>query len=95
LASLEIFERAINGLDIATGKVKVGKGGYVTTGTAKSTFREGNGTIQFSVLPANATYNTSTNRPNPPVGKRGLGVVDRSGGRERLRRRGRLFKPRR
>ena len=70
LASLELFERTIKGLDIETGKVPVYAGsGYKTKGTAKSTFREGNATVQHKVLPANATYNTTTGAPNPPYGQ--------------------------
>lgn len=66
LASLEIFERVLAGKDIATGKTEV-LGGlpYVTVGTAKSTYREGNATVQFEVVPTDATYNTTTNMPNP------------------------------
>ena len=80
--SLAIFERAIDGKDIATGKKTV-RSGYKTVGPAESTYREGNSTIQFSVLPSNATYNTDTSMPNPPArakvrrelngGRRGLG----------------------
>ena len=66
--ALSIFERAIEGKDIATGKVVV-TSGYKTLGPSESTYREGNATIQFAVLPADATYNTTTNAPNPP-GKR-------------------------
>jgi Serine carboxypeptidase len=64
LASLEIFERAINRKDIATGKINPGSE-YLTEGTKESTYREGNSTIQFEVLPANATYNDTTGAPNP------------------------------
>ncbi|TVY42902.1 Carboxypeptidase S1-like protein [Lachnellula subtilissima] len=74
LASLEIFERAIKGLDIATGECKVsGRGngsGYLTKGTAQSTYREGNGTIVWDVLPVSAIYNTTTGMPGAAVGKR-------------------------
>ncbi|MCJ1228497.1 hypothetical protein MMC12_005158 [Toensbergia leucococca] len=66
LASLAIFERAIGGLDISTGMINA-TGNYSTVGTAKSTYREGNSTIQFSVVPTNATYNTSIDEPNPPM----------------------------
>jgi carboxypeptidase C (cathepsin A) len=67
LAVLEMFERAIKGLDIATGTVKMGpKSCYHTKGTPKSTFREGNATVQFEVLPANSTYDTSKNGPGAP-----------------------------
>lgn len=62
LAALEIFERTINGKDIATGKVKPGPN-YLTEGTAESTYIEGNSTIQFEVLPTNSTYDTATNEP--------------------------------
>ena len=66
LASLEMFERAINGMDIATGKTKITAGGNFTTkGTPRSLYREGNATVQFDVLPNNATYNTTLNGPNP------------------------------
>ena len=68
LAALEMFERAINGMDIATGKTKVSKGcAYKTSGPAKSTYREGMATVQHKVLPDDATYNTTTNMPNPPM----------------------------
>ena len=69
LASLEIFHRAINRLDIATGQVKIRTGGYGdgyrTIGPSKSTYREGNGTVQYEVLPVTAHYNTKTNKPDP------------------------------
>ena len=67
LASLEMFERAIKGLDIATGTVKMGpKSCYRTKGTPKSTYREGNATVQFEVLPPNSTYDPSKNGPGAP-----------------------------
>jgi len=88
LISLAIFERAIDGKDIATGKKTV-RSGYKTVGPAESTYREGNSTIQFSVLPSNATYNTNINMPNPPAkgrvrremkgGRRGRGRGKREG----------------
>ena len=65
LASLEIFGRAIQGLDIATGLTKVpAKSKFVTVGTPRSLYREGNSTVQFEVLPTNSTYNTTLNGPN-------------------------------
>ena len=68
LAGLELFERAIHGVDLRTGKTAVRAGsGYKTKGSAKSTYHEGNATIQYEVLPSNATYNTSTGAPNPPA----------------------------
>ena len=62
VVALEVFERAIKGLDIATGKTVVGAK-YLTKGTAKSTYREGNSTIQFKKVGADRTYNTTTNKP--------------------------------
>jgi carboxypeptidase D len=67
LAALEMFSRAIKGLDIATGTVEVEpSSGYVTTGTPKSTYREGNATVQYEVLPANSTYDPAKNGPGAP-----------------------------
>ncbi|KAL3424776.1 carboxypeptidase S1 [Phlyctema vagabunda] len=63
LASLEIFERAISGKDIATGTITPTPD-FLTEGTPTSEYREGNTTIQYDVLPGNATYNGSTNAPN-------------------------------
>jgi hypothetical protein len=67
LASLEVFARALNQTDVATGEVKVkeGYGAYKTVGTAKSEYREGNKTVQFDVTPSNASYNTALNAPDP------------------------------
>lgn len=64
VVSLSMFERVLNGFDIATGKVAV-RSGYKTVGPSESTYREGNSTIQFSVVDPDATYNTTTNEPNP------------------------------
>jgi len=64
VVALEMFERAIRGVDIATGSIQPGPE-YSTEGPAKSLYREGNGTIQYDIVPANATYNTTTNEPNP------------------------------
>jgi carboxypeptidase D len=67
VAALEMFERAITGFDIATGKVKPrGQGCYHTKGPKKSTYHQGNATMQWEVLPANSTYNTTTNSPGKP-----------------------------
>ncbi|TAQ83628.1 hypothetical protein B7494_g8049 [Chlorociboria aeruginascens] len=63
LAALEMFERVIHGKDIATGLIKP-TSGYLTEGPAESTYREGNSTIQFEILPTNATYNYTTGAPN-------------------------------
>ncbi|KAF2734251.1 carboxypeptidase S1 [Polyplosphaeria fusca] len=66
LASLEIFERALAQVDIATGETKLcDEEDYKTVGTPTSTYREGNATIQLEVLPANSTYNTALNGPDP------------------------------
>jgi hypothetical protein len=98
LLSLEIFERAINQLDIATGKHHP-SASYLTEGTAKSEYREGNSTIQFDILPTNSTYNTSTGAPN--VGRRAE-LLKRAGGLGAKRKRatpgalshaGKRFKP--
>lgn len=64
--ALAMFERAIGAKDIATGLTDVVPGTvYITNGTAKSTYREGNSTVQYDVIPNSATYNTSLNAPNP------------------------------
>lgn len=86
LLSLEMFERVLAGVDLATGKTVVrgagASGSYATVGTAKSTFREGNSTMQWEVLDPNATYNTTTNAPNPGA-TNGTAVLEaRSGGDE-------------
>ncbi|KAK3660881.1 hypothetical protein LTR56_000639 [Elasticomyces elasticus] len=89
LTALEMFERAICGLDIADGKHNV-RHGYKTVGTPRSTFREGNATVQFGQVPADAIYNTTTNQPNPynsTVAKRSIGEKKRS------ERSTKLFKP--
>ncbi|THX88997.1 putative carboxypeptidase 2 [Aureobasidium pullulans] len=82
LMSLEMFDRAINGKDIATGRRTV-KGGYKTTGSAKSTYREGNSTVQFEVVNATATYNTTSNEPDPISAKKSFKAANKR----------RLFKP--
>jgi carboxypeptidase D len=63
LLSLELFDRIINGKDVATGQTSV-SGSYRTVGPSKSTYREGNGTMQWHVLDPLATYNTTINAPN-------------------------------
>ncbi|KAI1781398.1 alpha/beta-hydrolase [Hypoxylon cercidicola] len=62
LAALEFFDRVIKGHDVQTGKHPVNRN-YMTHGTKKSTYRQGNSTMQYEVLPANATYDTITNTP--------------------------------
>ncbi|KAF2085724.1 alpha/beta-hydrolase [Saccharata proteae CBS 121410] len=96
LAALEIFERLLNGVDIATGGEAV-TDAYRTVGTEFSTYREGNGTVQFEVLGEDATYNTTLNAPNPTSKSGGAAeTVMRSADRREMRRSGqRLFKPKR
>jgi carboxypeptidase C (cathepsin A) len=90
LAALEIFERAIAGKDIATGKVTVkdGHDGYRTKGPKRTTYHEGIGTVQFSVIPDTYNYNTTTHVPQPPKMKRGFE------GRQRPSKAGKDFKKR-
>jgi hypothetical protein len=71
VVSLEMFERVINGLDVATGELNV-TSKYLTNGTAQSTYREGNATMQWSVVPTNITYNTTTNQPGAPWAQKRL-----------------------
>ncbi|KAL1860912.1 hypothetical protein Plec18170_001426 [Paecilomyces lecythidis] len=65
--ALTMFSRVISGRDVATGKHSVvsSGSGYRTIGPEKSTYREGNGTVQWKVLDADTTYNTTLNGPNP------------------------------
>ena len=83
-----MFERVIAGLDVATGEVDASCE-YKTVGPSSSTFVEGNSTIQFDVLNSTATYNTTTNAPNPPEEmmrkRRRMMMMPRHSGR--------LFKP--
>ncbi|KAF2264646.1 carboxypeptidase S1 [Lojkania enalia] len=96
LASLEIFERALAQVDIATGKQKLCEDWtYKTVGTPTSTYREGNATVQFEVTPSNATYNTMLNGPDPdptwaaaPPEKRARLSKRRALGRPRMSRGG-------
>lgn len=66
LLSLEMLTRVLSGKDVATGASAVAKGSnYTTVGTAETTYREGNATVQFQVVSKSATYNTTTGAPNP------------------------------
>lgn len=65
LAALEMLNRTLNYMDIATGLNQLNSS-YVTTGAAQSDYVDGNGTVTYEVIPTNATYNTSTNQPSPP-----------------------------
>ena len=62
LLSLEMLQRVSLGLDIATGN-KHQRDSF-TKGLLRSSFREGNGTVQWKAVPENATYNVTTNKPN-------------------------------
>lgn len=67
LAALTMFDRAINGYDLATGRHVVPDNGcFVTKGTERSLYREGNATVQFEVTPANLTYDPALNGPGAP-----------------------------
>jgi len=56
----------------------------LTVGTPTSDYREGNATIQFEVTPANATYNTALNGPDPePTWAAGEEVAKRAELRKR------------
>ena len=65
LVALEMVNRTIHGMDIATGIVIVSDD-YVTKGPVESMYVNGNATVTNDVLPSNATYNTTTNQPDPP-----------------------------
>lgn len=87
LLSLEMFERVIAGKDVATGTSTVGSTNYTgTVGTATSTFREGNATVQFEVVSTAATYNTTTGAPNPVANGTTAAVEARSGASKRAAR---------
>ncbi|EGX90665.1 serine carboxypeptidase, putative [Cordyceps militaris CM01] len=71
LASLEYFERVISGRDIATGRVDVASQcAYRSVGTPESTFRQGNSTVQWTVMPRKLTYDTNTHKPGAPWAKK-------------------------
>lgn len=65
LVSLEMVNRTINGLDIATGQTIL-TSSYITKGPVDTTFNNTGSTVTFDILPLNATYNVTTNQPNPP-----------------------------
>jgi len=76
LAALEYFERALYGRDIASGKFKP-EADYLSKGTAKSTYREGNSTMQFKVLSTNSTYPPSPSGGGVKKRKRGMNHAGR------------------
>jgi len=88
LTALSIFERAITGKDIATGAIATSTS-ILTDGAKSSAYREGNSTIQLSILPASATYNHTTNGPNTMHQNQKMGVKRRRG----LLSSGKKFKP--
>jgi hypothetical protein len=64
LVSLEMFERVINGMDIKTGKTEI-TSAYRTKGTPRSTYHQGNATVQTEVVGEDddVVYDVSTNLP--------------------------------
>lgn len=98
LVSLELFRRVLNGLDIETGKMNV-TAEYVTEGTVRSEFMEGNATVQTEVIEGDVVYDVDTALPvyengtsadtggggagSPPVRKRELEV---DGGQKKKQR---------
>ncbi|OAP58347.1 hypothetical protein AYL99_07437 [Fonsecaea erecta] len=76
LVSLEMVARTIAGKDVATGKTAVTPG-YRTAGAPATTYREGNATIQFSVTPPDAIYNTTTSMPQNSTTSSGGGGGDK------------------
>jgi hypothetical protein len=83
--ALEMFERALAGLDIATG-TEVVDADYLSVGTPTSTYIEGNSTIQLSVTPSDETYDVFTGQPIN--GSVGVGIGKRSV--QKKERRGKL-----
>ena len=57
-----MLDRAINGLDIATGETEVGSD-YKTVSLPTSTYRVGDTTVQYKNIPSDTIYNTTTNEP--------------------------------
>jgi hypothetical protein len=99
LASLEIFERALAQVDIATGKESISDNlSYKTVGTPTSDYREGNATVQMEVTPSNSTYNVELNGPDPePTWAPSAHRVKRSNGPEKRKSKrspGKLGRPR-
>ncbi|KAK6866416.1 serine carboxypeptidase [Apiospora arundinis] len=62
VAALELFGRAIGGRDVATGR-QAADPLYKTNGTARSTYWNGDATVQWDVVAANRTYDVKTNGP--------------------------------
>jgi carboxypeptidase D len=72
LAALELVDRTINGMDVASGKTVVTPA-YLTQGPGVTSFREGNHTVQFKVTPEGSIYNTTTNLPQGGGTDKGTG----------------------
>ncbi|QIX01629.1 hypothetical protein AMS68_007146 [Peltaster fructicola] len=95
VVALELFERVLQRKDVATGRQDIGYG-YKTSGPLQSTYREGNSTLVFDDLPVTATYNTTTNRPNPVTNSTTSAHLKKRGqmgARSVLKRNARVFKP--
>lgn len=70
LLALTLFNRTISGVALADGTTNVSAHKtYRTSGDAYPGLREGNSTVQWSVVDASATYNTSTHVPNAASNK--------------------------
>lgn len=63
VAALQLFNRTIHHMDIATGH-HTPTSNYYTKGPFMSNFHQGNTTVQYKKLPPNSTYNPITHRPN-------------------------------
>ncbi|KAK4552518.1 hypothetical protein LTR86_010362 [Recurvomyces mirabilis] len=63
--ALDMFSRMLANTDIATGRQKV-TAGYLSHGPAKSTYQNGNSTIQVDVVDPSCIYDTKTNVPDCP-----------------------------
>lgn len=57
-----IFARTVAGTDLATGNLKA-DAHYRSQGPPRSTYREGNATVQDHVWPEDSTYNLTSNTP--------------------------------
>jgi hypothetical protein len=91
LAALEMFERVVNGRDIETGTIDLSQSpGYVTVGDEKSTFREGNKTVQQSEVGADddVVYDVETALPVYENGTSADTGPGAGGQEENLRKRG-------
>lgn len=86
LAALQMFERLLKSVDIATGNQVVTES-YLSTGPAESTYQNDNSTIQTDVTDPCATYNVITNVPNTPVANCSADAGGSSSMRRRRRRR--------